>query len=210
MPRPLVLLAIMVALGTGAAAQPADADDEGGYIAGYWLVWFFSSTNPCLMFVERDGGDLSAGLVCLGANGVLEGHVFEDGAFDLTRDLSTEVTQTISGQVSKSGRTLDGTWVLRSDADVEPQYLDGPLNGERSVPRWADMNCDGSVNSLDALYVLVRESEDCVEYLTVQAVPVDNFWAQGADVNLDNTIGSRDALLILQLDAGLIERLPVL
>ena len=73
------------------------------------------------------------------------------------------------------------------------------------------MNCDRAVNSLDAYYLLTSESEQCLHQISeVLTVRIDNWWTQGADVNLDGHRDSRDALLILQLEAGLIERLPVL
>jgi hypothetical protein len=44
--------------------------------------------------------------------------------------------------------------------------------------------------------------------LTSEDVP--NPFRFGADVNVDGHVDSRDAMLVLQLDARLIERLPVL
>ncbi len=62
-----------------------------------------------------------------------------------------------------------------------------------------DVNCDLTLNSIDAALILQLEVG-----LTASLGCDDT-----ADVNRDGTIDGRDAALILQLDAGLIERLPL-
>ena len=213
MRRPLVLLAIIMALAVGATAQPATAQEENDDIAGYWLVWIFNSQSPCLLFLERDGTDLTGGWACGDTgNGPLDGTT--DGSefsFSVATQLTGNFRLAGDGVLSENGRHLEGSWMFDTDLDKYP-----PLTGEfgetiRSGPRWADMNCDRAVNSLDAYYLLTSESEQCLHQISeVLTVRIDNWWTQGADVNLDGHRDSRDALLILQLEAGLIERLPVL
>jgi hypothetical protein len=61
-----------------------------------------------------------------------------------------------------------------------------------------DVNCDGKVNSRDALMILqlnagLKNILPCIK---------------NADVNLDGRINALDAFLILQFHAGLINHLP--
>ncbi len=209
--RPLILLAIMVALATGVAAQPATAQEEERDIAGYWVVWV--SGSPCLLYLERDGEDLGGGWAC-GAtgNGQLDGTA--DGSefsFSVVIQPTGNYSLTVDGVLSENGRHLEASWTFDTDLDKYP-----PVTGEfgetlRSRPGWADMNCDGAVNSLDAYYLLTGERERCSKNNRfISQVSVENWWADGGDVNLDGRLDSRDALLILQVEAGLIERLPVL
>ena len=211
--RPLILLAIIVALAAGAGSQPATAQEENDDIAGYWLVWIFNSQSPCLLFLERDGTDLTGGWACGDTgNGPLDGTT--DGSefsFSVATQLTGNFRLAVDGVLSENGRHLEGSWIFDTDLDKHP-----PVTGEigetiRSGPRWADRNCDRAVNSLDAYYLLTGEVEGCLsqesEVLTILR---ENWHAQCSDVNLDGFTDGRDALLILQLDAGLIERLPVL
>jgi hypothetical protein len=61
-----------------------------------------------------------------------------------------------------------------------------------------DVNCDGKVNSRDALMVLQLNSG------LKNILPC----IKNADVNNDNRINSLDAFLILEFGAGLIHHLP--
>ena len=215
--RPLLLLAIIVALamGVGASAQPANAQEEIDDIAGYWVVW--TSGSPCLLFLERDGTDLTGGWACSATgNGQVHGTVAEDNAFNFIVVFQPfeNYFLTVDGVLTENRRHLEGSWTFDTDVDEHP-----PVTGEfgwgetlRSGPRWADMNCDRAVDSLDAYYLLTDEREGCLwqKNRFTQPSRIDNWWAQGGDVNLDGFTDSYDALLILQLDAGLIERLPVL
>ncbi len=68
-------------------------------------------------------------------------------------------------------------------------------------PDWfnGDANCDGRINSLDALAVLQFEA-GLLEAL---------LFPDGGDANGDSKVNSVDALLILQFDAGLMpDRTP--
>ena len=61
-----------------------------------------------------------------------------------------------------------------------------------------DVNGDGDVDSLDALWVLWW----LAGFMPLLPYP------EAADVNQDGTIDARDAALILQFEAGLIRSLP--
>ncbi len=61
-----------------------------------------------------------------------------------------------------------------------------------------DVDCDGSISSIDAALVLQRTAG------LVATLPCD----QNADVNGDSAIDAIDAALILQYSAGLLSRLP--
>ena len=59
------------------------------------------------------------------------------------------------------------------------------------------MDCNGQVNSIDALFILWRTAR------LIDSLP----WPDNAYVNSDSEIDARDALLILQLSAGLLRSL---
>ncbi len=87
----------------------------------------------------------------------------------------------------------NGTSELVSIADTLQVDCGGPL------PRRAgDVNCSGSVDSIDAALVLQLGAG------LARALPCQ----ENADVNADGRIDSIDAALILQFDAGLLGRLP--
>ena len=76
----------------------------------------------------------------------------------------------------------------------------GPTPTKPPPDRKGDVNCDGKVNSRDALMVLqlnagLKNILPCI---------------QNADVNWDRRINSKDAAIILQLHAGLLPPLPAL
>ena len=72
-----------------------------------------------------------------------------------------------------------------------------PPGSDPSLP--GDVNCDGSVNAIDAAYVLQYQA-GLIFVLPCQAK---------GDVNQDGRVDAIDAALILQYGAGLIFRLPV-
>jgi len=61
-----------------------------------------------------------------------------------------------------------------------------------------DVNDDGDVNSLDALYVLQFDAD------LIQTLPNQ----PSGDVNENGRVNSIDAALILQYEAGLLHQLP--
>lgn len=77
--------------------------------------------------------------------------------------------------------------------EAEPTPMAPPPDGT------GDVNCDGSVDSIDAALVL-QLGAGLIGALTC---------GENADANADGTINSIDAALILQFNAGLIQTLPV-
>ncbi len=67
------------------------------------------------------------------------------------------------------------------------------------APAVGDVDCDGRMNSIDAVLVLQRDAD------LIASLPCQD----AADVNADGAIDSLDATLILQYDVGLIDSLPV-
>ena len=91
--------------------------------------------------------------------------------------------------------------LLAAGAAASPMPSWAEAATSRQGPHWfnGDANCDGTVNSLDALAVLQFEAG----LLDALVFP------DGGDPNEDGEINSLDALLILQFDAGLMpDRTP--
>ncbi len=213
--RPLVLLAIIVALAIGAATQPADAREEETGIAGDWVIQLASplgSPVPCLLWIEKTDDKLTGAWSCpaIGTARPLHGRLLESDAFEFTVEWSWG-TLILTGPVPGSRWNPGVTWTLTSDTNNNPPVSREVLTGERIPPLWGDMNCDGKVSSLDAIYLLQQRELECrQQYNHLIETFVVNFYAFGGDGNLDGLLNSLDALLILQVEAGLIERLPVL
>lgn len=64
---------------------------------------------------------------------------------------------------------------------------------------YGDLNCDGKINSTDALLVLMHSTK--VKVLTGDAL-------KAADVSCDGKVNSSDALLILRYSVGEINSFP--
>ena len=140
-------------------------------------------------------------------NGLLSGDIEDDGTFSLSI-AQQNGSLGIVGVLPNSESGFQGTWELFSEEGEGSGPLGSIDVGDWLPPgRWGDMNCDASVNSIDAYYILTGRSRGCKDR---QGLQLPNVMALGADANVDNVIDSRDALLILQQDAGLVERLPVL
>jgi hypothetical protein len=73
-----------------------------------------------------------------------------------------------------------------------------PVPTKHQIKRKGDVNCDGKINSRDALMVLQMYAG------LIDTLPC----IKNADVNGDDRINSIDALLILQFGAGLINHFP--
>ena len=203
--RPLVLIAIIVALAVGVAAQPANTQEESDIPADW--VFFLTPANSalgpvCVAWIQQEGSALSGALGCsVSSAGRISGTVSDTGEaiFSARSGPSVYAFQT-SGPLD---RAFVGTW--------ERDDLSGTFAADWTTPRWADMNCDGSVSSLDAHFILTGHIGTICRAMSGHLYfDVPNPFRSGADVNLDGRRDSRDALLILQLDAGLLERLPVL
>ena len=212
--RPLVLLAIIVALAVGVAAQPVVAQEESR-IAGDWVIQLagpLGSSIVCLLWIENADDKLTGAWSCPSAIGIgpLHGRILENDAFEFTVEWSWG-TLSLTGPLPGARWNSGVTWTLTSDTSKNPPVSREVLTADRIPPLWGDMDCDGKVSSLDALYVLQQTSESCREqFNTPMSILVINFYAFGGDGNLDGQRDNRDALLILQVEAGLIERLPVL
>ena len=83
------------------------------------------------------------------------------------------------------------------DVDFDVRTEDGAI----TCPALrGDVNGDGEVNSIDALWVLLLEDG-------IFGFPPPDSWYQAGDVNDDGRLDSVDALLILQFHARLIDEL---
>ena len=211
--RPLALLAIIVALAVGVATQPATAQEESR-ITGDWVIKLpnlLGSSEPCLLWVENVDDKLTGAWSCPAiGTGPLHGRLLENDAFEFTVELPWG-TLSLTGPLPGARWNSGVTWTIASDTSENPPVSREVLTATRIPPLWGDMNCNGKVSSLDALYVLQQTERSCrQQFNTLIEILVVNFYAFGADGNLDGRLDSLDALLILQVDAGLIERLPVL
>lgn len=99
--------------------------------------------------------------------------------------------------ITVNGKTH--TWSFTVTRDT-PTPTEPPADPPASLPDelLGDANCDGTVNSIDALGILQLDA-GLVGSLACQ---------QAADVNSDGSISAVDAALILQFTAGLLGSLP--
>lgn len=93
--------------------------------------------------------------------------------------------------------TFEQPGVYEYYSEIHPLVLRGRIVvlGQATLP--GDADCDGTVNSIDAAYVLQFAA----------GVVVSPACEENADASRDGTIDAVDAALILQLDAGLIDTL---
>ena len=120
--RPLVLLAVIVALAIGAAAQPVVAQEEID-ISGSWRINFVDLfDSSCDAVIEQDSEELRAAAMCpLFGTLTFEGTIDPvTGAFNLSSGgISFE------GHVLPDGDSLTGTWTFHFYRST------GSLTGER-------------------------------------------------------------------------------
>ena len=105
--------------------------------------------------------------------------------------------------VAVGGSSLQLTLLILSIPEIiiEGEIIDGAIDCAAAdhPPRVGDVDCDGVVNSIDALYILQFHAA------LMPALPCP----EAADVNGDGSVDSIDALLILQcLACGPLETLP--
>ena len=120
MQRPLVLLAIIVALAVGAGSQPAAAQEEIN-LTGSWQIDFLDLFDTsCDAVIEQTGEELSAAASCpLFGTLTFQGTIDPTtGAFELSRG-----TTSWEGQALSDGNSLTGTWSAFGAS--------GSLTGER-------------------------------------------------------------------------------
>lgn len=79
-----------------------------------------------------------------------------------------------------------------------PTATDTPTSTPTPEKAMGDVNDDGFVNAIDALFIL--------QYVAALITTLPN--ESSADVNIDGDINALDAALILQFDAGFISQLP--
>ncbi len=110
---------------------------------------------------------------------------------DFTLTFRYSVTTALAGRITESGveklRGHPDVKMVVTDRDV---FLD-PIQTLATPP--GDVNCNGTVNSTDAVLVLLLDAA------LIQALPCEGL----ADVNGDGGVDARDATVILQIVAGL-------
>ena len=188
-----VLVVVATSVGEGIAADvPPD-------VSGDWSVtlsievegWTYYTS--CLLYLDQEIDVISGPMACADAgSGHVEGKIDKAGAFEFSAN-DPPLPSTVVGTVSLDD-VLQGTWRL---LDISSGYF-----GARrpAVAQWGDASCDYEVNGGDAVRLLQEVAE-------ARLVPARCSWY--ADVNVDGIISAIDALLILQREAGLLDRLPV-
>lgn len=175
--------------------------DEPVDISGDWKVTLVLEVSgstfysECLAWVVQKGASLDVAISCqgTGSGGRMTGTIDKTGAFALSGPIGG-VHHDFSGTYGNDGSDyLNGTWSV---------VAGGRLGARRWRPdQWGDFDCSYEATSVDVLAVLQHSatgdgpSYNCAAY---------------ADVDVDGRINSVDALLILQLEAGLVVRLPIL
>lgn len=136
--RPLILLAIIVALGVGAATQPATAQDQINLTGGWTIAFAFdgNAAGTCLGGIRQTGSDLFAALACTGdTSGLLHGTIDQaNGNVILAGTLSGYPTSNLTGSASKDGTTFEGSYsavgfppgitFMATRKDQSPSFVD--------------------------------------------------------------------------------------
>lgn len=194
----VLLLAFAATFLVGRVARAQEPVD----ISGDWTMTLALDVSgnrfgtTCLVWIAQESASLRAAIACVGdgAGGRLTGTIDNAGAFSLSGSIA-DLHHDFSGTfTSKGGGRLSGTFT------VVPT---GHFQGVRSdFLHWGDFDCRGGVGALDVLNVLQRSAKGIGR--------VYDGCGAFTDVNVDGHIDPIDALLILQYEAGLMPRLPVL
>ena len=158
-----------------------------------------SGARPRSCGLERDiGVDVGFDLAD-GTGQLLMVQGGEEGQFAIALFGERSITFVFSQEVIGGDSTF--RFVARMSSLVERGDDCAPDRGFIQVPEPAigDANCDGRVDSRDAVLILQFFAE------LAPSLPCEYV----ADANGNGTIGSIDALLVLQLDAGLLDSLPL-
>ena len=136
--RPLVLLAIIMALAVGVTTQPAVAQDQIN-LTGDWTIDFGFAGSPagtCEGGIRQRGPDLFVALGCTGdTSGLLHGTIDQsNGNVILTGTLSGYPTSNLTGSASKDGTTFEGSYsaigfppgitFMATRKDQSPSFVD--------------------------------------------------------------------------------------
>jgi len=133
------------------------------------------------------------------ASGTWSGGGF-DGEFTAERKLDATVTPTPSSTPAAPPATStppSATATATKPATVAPTPAHTPTPAP-VTPHFGDVNCDGTINSIDATLVL-QYGAGLIDTLPCLV---------NADVNQDGVVNSLDAAIILQYVAGFLTDLP--
>ena len=195
---PIVLTAGMLLL-TGRFSSQAQAEELGGII------------QPDVLAALQGSSEVDV-IIHLKAAALPPPGQLEPGTLDEYRRQLAEVQDrvlakltpadfTLTGRLSivaaLAGRiTASGAEKLRGHPDVITVFLDFfvfLLPPQPIATPTGDTNCDGTVNSIDAVLVLQLDAD------LIQSLPCEGT----GDVNGDGESDARDAAIILQIEAGL-------
>jgi hypothetical protein len=184
-------------------------------LTGDWPISL--SPEGCLLYLEQDGTSLTGAGACAGEwpkrlTGTVDP---EQDAFEINWTLGSTIDIRMEGtaeysQFSRSWFYISGTIDSSFSSDLLPSGFD---SYRISGSIWGTPNCmpphpvgplprpSPHNRAMDALLL--------VQY-SAQLIDLGGLCLALCDVNLDQHVDARDAMLILQVEAGLIPRLPVL
>ena len=212
MRRTLALATIGAALAAVALMRGAPAAAEID-LTGTWTFAitgefgiFGEQTLYCTTELEQQGNDAAADFECGIASGNATGTLTPqpqgaiiDAVIELESNLVADLTADANGTVAPDGNSMEGTWTDRnSDAD-------GTFSAERNTPRYlkGDINCDGAVNSVDALTEFLHLAGATVSQWPGCPGVEDQFASTFGDMNCDDTVSPADGLSILRYTGDL-------
>ncbi len=206
-----------LALGTVAAALAAMALIRGAPAAaaidltGEWTFEIsgnfgilgertFVCATPLVQTGDAVSGDFDCGLASGSAAATLTA---QGAAIDAVVEIGIpgfpKVNADAAGSVAPDGNSMEGTWADRDSA------AEGTFLAVRNVPKYlkGDVNCDGAVNSVDALTELLHVAGAEVSQWPNCPGVADQFASLFGDMNCDDQVGSVDGLSILRFAGGL-------